>query len=530
MPIASLNVNARACARTVIHRAWGLTCCALAAAAGAQTPPPAAQAVVWQDGRAAPVTQTGPNAYSVQLRNAPFSITIPNRNPAGQPLAPSDALIGVCVSRDPALFTGIAAGRSVGVMPCLNGASTFARAATETSANMTLHVSDSGSDGDGHYLYDNQNTVFAPGVSTLHVRAIDDTRTVGTQCTGKGYGNNCCDLTQTQPYPGGTLHAIVYTDLNENRLADPGEFWLLTLRLDGPAPKSTATTASAPPPEPTWGPLGRPLARLNGTDVLYMADVLTERRRTASPGAYESSEPLSKGLAALADQVLAGQEAKRLGLWAGPAPALANSPDTAARATDRLQGAQAYAQHIGAGVPAPTLAQVQTYYDTWPELFSQRKVYRLEQITPEPGHMHSAGLQLDEASLLSPIRMAAFLTHNAVPFQRVTVTVPAESFPLTALRALAKLPILSPGMAVEGGPGRPVAYFVHSAQSAPITLDTARPHIETFLHNQARRTAVEQAVRRLASAAKFEQFGPRRPPAAPAGSSSGAASASASAP
>lgn len=118
------------------------------------------------------------------------------------------------------------------------------------------------------------------------------------------------------------------------------------------------------------------------------------------------------------------------------------------------------------------------------------------------------------------------LGHNAVPFQRVTVTVPAESFPLTALRALAKLPILSPGMVIEGGSGRPFACFVHSAQSAPVTLDTARSHIETFLHNQARRTAVEQAVHRFTTAARFEQFGPR-PPATPAGSSSGAASASA---
>lgn len=500
-------------ARRALVTATATTALALTAPASvlaqAQGVPPPTQAVVWQDGRAVPASQTGPNAYSVSLRNGPFSITIPNRDPAGQPIPPGRTLIGVCLSRDPALFTGIATGRSVGVMPCLNGAAAIARDENETAANMALAVSDSGLDGDGHFRYDEQNTVFTAGAATLHAHAIHDHRTVGVTCKGKGYGQ-CRDMVQTQPFAGGTLHAIVYTDLNENRLADAGEYWLLTLRLDGPPPKSASTTRQ--PPEPAWGPLGRPLARLNGTEVLYLADAQAEQRR--QPGSRESGDLLAKALARLADQVLAGQEAVRLGLWAGPSAALAASPDVAARANDRLQGAQRYAQHIAAATPAPSDAQVRTYHDTWPELFSQRKVYRLEQFVPEPGHLQVAGLALEPGSIQSPIRMAAFLAHHAVPFRRSTVTMAAESLPLASLRELARLPV-GTGMALDLN-GQPTALFVLEAQSRPVPFDVARPHIETFLHNQARRTAVDQAIQRLATAAKFEQFGPVQRPASAA--------------
>ena len=126
--------------------------------------------------------------------------------------------------------------------------------------------------------------------------------------------------------------------------------------------------------------------------------------------------------------------------------------------------------------------------------------------------MHVAGLALDSSSTQSPIRMAAFLAHHAVPFQRSTITMAAESLPLHSLRALAKLPP-GTGMALEFN-GQPTALFVLEAQSRPVPFDVARPHIENFLHNQARRTAVDQAIQRLANAAKFEQFGPVQRPAA----------------
>lgn len=501
---------ALAIALCICTSAWGQTTSTAAPTATpvypANTKPPA-HAVVWQDGRAAPVTQTGINAFSVQLRNAAFAITIPNRDPSGQPVKPSQALIGVCLSRDPALFRGIATGRSVGVMPCLNGATTLARMETETAETMQLAVGDGQEDGEAHYLYDDQNTVFSPGMSTLHVRSILDLQRVGVSCTGKGY-SNCRDTLQPQPFPGGTLHAVVYTDLNENRLADAGEFWLLTLRLDGPPPPATAVTVK-PPPEPVWGPLGRPLARLNGSDVLYLADAQAEMRRAPQV----RGDRLSKALIRLVEQLLAAQEATRLGLWAGLSPALASSPDVGARAADRLRGAQLFAQHVGAAVAPPAEDQIQAFYDAWPELFSQRKVYQMEEFVPEPGHMHAAGLQLEPSAVRSPISMAAYLTHNAVPYKRNTTTIAADNIDMKYLRELARLPH-GAGLALDYN-DRAIGLFVRDSTLQPVTLEAARPAIAGSLLKTARRAAVDLAIQRLATSAKFEQYGPsRKQPAA----------------
>jgi hypothetical protein len=56
---------------------------------------------------------------------------------------------------------------------------------------------------------------------------------------------------------------------------------------------------------------------------------------------------------------------------------------------------------------------------------------------------------------------------------------------------------------------------VRDSALQPITLEAARPAIAGNLLKTARRAAVDLAIQRLATSAKFEQYGPsRKQPAA----------------
>lgn len=167
--------------------------------------------------------------------------------------------------------------------------------------------------------------------------------------------------------------------------------------------------------------------------------------------------------------------------------------------------ARAYMDQLAAKLPAPTPQDVQSYFDSKPELFSQRQVYNLTEI--------QLALQADQAPEVQALLQAGKSAEAVVQWAqdkqlRVAlnhVTRPAEGLPLSMLPQLAKV---APGQGVmlaEGGVAR--ILYVDSRRAEPVTLDQARNAIQSAIANERKRQAMQDEVRRLRTAAKVAYEG-----------------------
>jgi hypothetical protein len=207
---------------SLVAAASTLAACASIVPVG-ELPPHAA---VTQNGRLLVPAVESYGVYTYSLKNAPFSIVVPNTDMRGRQQDAGHVPILVCASTSPSIFQGIAVGRSIGAMPCLNGATSMARSTDETPEGVELMLST----GNGHNNFDDLHTVLGPGYTTVNVRKIIDFKVVGRVCFGKN-GTNCRDKREEIAFGGGNLYLIVFTDMNRNHAADAGEYTLLTLRI-----------------------------------------------------------------------------------------------------------------------------------------------------------------------------------------------------------------------------------------------------------------------------------------------------------
>ena len=183
-------------------------------------------AAIAQNGRLLAPAVENYGVYTYSLKNGPFSIVVPNTDLQGRQQDAGHVPILVCASTSPSIFQGIAVGRSIGEMPCLNGATAMARSTDETPEGVELMLST----GNGHNNFDDLHTVFGAGYTTVNVRKIIDFKVVGRVCYGKK-GTNCRDKREETSFDGGNLYLIVFTDMNRNHAADTGEYTLLALRI-----------------------------------------------------------------------------------------------------------------------------------------------------------------------------------------------------------------------------------------------------------------------------------------------------------
>ena len=171
--------------------------------------------------------------------------------------------------------------------------------------------------------------------------------------------------------------------------------------------------------------------------------------------------------------------------------------------------ARAYMDRVVAKLPAPTPQEVQSYFDSKPELFSQRQIYNLTELQLALPADQAATLQGELQSQLQAGKPAEAIAQWAQDKQlRVAlnhVTRAAEGLPLSMLPQLAKV---APGqglMQIEGGLAR--ILYVESRRTEPVSLDLARNAIQAALVNERKRQAVQDEVKRLRSAAKVAYEG-----------------------
>ena len=250
-------------------------------------------------------------------------------------------------------------------------------------------------------------------------------------------------------------------------------------------------------------------AKVNKEEItVHQINFVLQQQRGLQP---DQAEVVGKQiLERLIDQELAVQKAEDLKLDRDP------------RVVQQMEAARreiiarAYVEKTGEAASKPTDPEIKAYYDAKPALFSARRIYSLQEISIEAKPEQVVTLREQLSASKSINEFVEFLKANSYRFAGNQAVRPAEQLPLNLLDTFAKL---SDGQAVlmPSANGAQVVLLVGS-RSEPVDEARAKPAIEQFLSNDAKRKLVETDIKALRAAAKIEYEGKFAPP--PAGAAS----------
>lgn len=168
--------------------------------------------------------------------------------------------------------------------------------------------------------------------------------------------------------------------------------------------------------------------------------------------------------------------------------------------------ARAYRQLVAEALPRPSAQEIGQYYAAHPELFSQRRIYSVEEITLARRQDLAAALQDRAAKGESLETIARWLEALEVRFTIHRGVRAAEQIPL---EILAKLKSMKEGEVhvVEDGAEGLVLLRVVAARLAPMDEAAAAPLIEKFLLARRSSEVLDGEMKRLRQAARIEYFG-----------------------
>ncbi|PTT80817.1 peptidyl-prolyl cis-trans isomerase, EpsD family, partial [Pelomonas sp. HMWF004] len=152
--------------------------------------------------------------------------------------------------------------------------------------------------------------------------------------------------------------------------------------------------------------------------------------------------------------------------------------------------ARAYVERVGESVSKPTNEEIAKYYADKPSLFSDRRIYSLQelQIEAKPEQFAAVREKLSAAKTLD--EFAQYLKSADIRFSGNQAVRAAEQLPLASLDAISKMKdgdsVVSPSAT-----GLTVLFLV-SSRSQPVDEARARPAIEAFLVNQRKGEAVQK--------------------------------------
>lgn len=212
--------------------------------------------------------------------------------------------------------------------------------------------------------------------------------------------------------------------------------------------------------------------------------------------AKKAANPLLKSMV---DQQLLLQKAIAGKVESDPEVALALE---SARRQILVQG---YLKKLTAGQAAPGEAEIADYYGKHPELFAERRVYRLQEITIQvtPANADAVKAQLAQAKNLNDL--VQWLKAQNIPARVSQSAKAAEQLPLEILKRLHQM---KDGQAMTlAGPHSLNVLIVASSQLQPLTQEQAKPMIERFIASAKKREAAEAELKQLREKAKIEYLG-----------------------
>ena len=239
-------------------------------------------------------------------------------------------------------------------------------------------------------------------------------------------------------------------------------------------------------------------AKVNKAEVtVHQINFVLQQQRGLKP---EQTDAASKQiLERLIEQELALQKADELKVDRDP------------RVVQQLEAAKreiiarAYLEKVGEAAPKPSPEEIKKYYDEKPALFSERRIYSIQEITIEARPEQLGALRDKLAAVKNISEFTDYLKANDFKFAANQAVRAAEQLPLQGLEAFAKM---KDGQAViNQAPNGMQVVVLAGTRSQPVTEEQARPAIEQFLLNERKRKLVEADVKALRAAAKIEYVG-----------------------
>ncbi len=254
-------------------------------------------------------------------------------------------------------------------------------------------------------------------------------------------------------------------------------------------------------------------ARVNGEEItVHQINQILERQPGLKPEQADSAS--RQALEGLIDQQLALSKAEEQKLDRDPQVVqLLDSTRRTILARTYLEKAAA----TGAGTVSND--DIRKYYDTKPALFSNRKVYALQEFTVPATKEQTQAVIEKLKAVHTPAEYAEVLKANNLKFNTNQVTEGYEGLPLAILDQLSQVGD-GDSLFITGTDGFK-AVLVMATKSQPVSFDQAKPAIEQFLTMERRRDFAQKELKNLRAAAKIEYIGKfaEKPASAPAASS-----------
>ena len=245
-------------------------------------------------------------------------------------------------------------------------------------------------------------------------------------------------------------------------------------------------------------PASQVAAKVNKEEIsVHQINFVLQQQRGLKP---EQAEAASKQvLERLIDQELAIQKAQELKL------------DREPRVVQQLEAAKreivarAYIERVGEGAPKPTPEEISKYYADKPGLFKDRRIYSIQEIAIEAKPEQVEGLRAKLQGAKTVNDFVEYLKANNFRFAGNQAVRPAEQLPLNMLDTFAKMKD-GQAMLLPSANGAQVIVLAGS-KSEPVDEARAKPAIEQFLLNDAKRKLIESDVKAMRAAARVQYVG-----------------------
>jgi len=172
----------------------------------------------------------------------------------------------------------------------------------------------------------------------------------------------------------------------------------------------------------------------------------------------------------------------------------------------RMILAEAYMSKQGAAIAKPTESEIKAYFDQHSELYSDRKVFEMEELMIKVRQEDAAEVKEKLGDGKNYNDFVAWLVQTKIPNNSQPVSAAAEDMPADILD---KLKNVAAGDVITLEEKDQLSVIrVNAVHSQPMTLEQAKPAIEEKLYRQRRTDGMDSLLKQLRDKAKIEYVAP----------------------
>lgn len=167
--------------------------------------------------------------------------------------------------------------------------------------------------------------------------------------------------------------------------------------------------------------------------------------------------------------------------------------------------AQAYLEQLMQKAPKPSLSEMDAFYKEHPELFENRRIFRLQELVVDVSKDKSAEAETALKEFKDINQIVKWIKDNNYVFTVNSNVKAAEQLPTALLK---KIQVLKDGEVLQVPTGNTLNIIqIAASQISPITRTKATPVIEQYFLNQNKKSLAKKEVTALNEKAKIEFSG-----------------------